>query len=551
VFTGGSGAAAKAGTAAKVISVAGKAGRLIDPITYIGKAAQIGKVKIGDLFAGLGKTDGAFPKIDDVVWKDLPKAESPGVTFPHPDDTVLLPHTDALGRPQYYDKITHELLDHQGLPKQDLTAIPKGPDHPLTDIPKHDPVPVTVGAHTADATAHTTPGGITDHTPGGAADHTPGGAADNTPHNSHTEPGTGPGTHGGTDTVPTGLGHGDGPGIPHQGGGGIPDDLGHHPPGGTGPGHGTGGTDPVPPGRGEHPELPPRRDDPHDYTIAERKQIMEYQVHRANDPTDSYLKQYYDKNGGRKRLLPDHTGLIPPKLTEVAPGKWVPRSELPPPVPPHYLDDAKPVGLEDRPISKSMKETLDNAAKGRWDALQADRQPHADYTSAKKAHLAAGTDETLAAMEQAKAHHKPFHEALTTKSELYGETIAREYAIPHEFQGAQEVPTYGPKNGNDQFDQVYKHGDRYVVVEAKSHVGTGLGERLIGGDRVSQGTRAYFEDILREMEKRGRTNPLEEALFKELDAAFKAGKIDYVVVKGADNTGSYTGYTIQRFDIRK
>ncbi|MEV7543059.1 hypothetical protein AB0O29_11080, partial [Streptomyces sp. NPDC089915] len=206
VFTGGSGAAAKAGTAAKVISVAGKAGRLIDPITYIGKAAQIGKVKIGDLFANLGKVDGAFPKIDDVIWKDLPKADAPGVTFPHPEDTVRLPD-DALGRPQYYDKTTHQLLDHNGLPKQDLTAIPKGPDHPLAEIPKHDPVPVTAGAHTAEATAHT-----------------PGGAADHTPHNSHTEPGSGPGTHGGTDTTPTGGGahhtdtpgtgggHGDGPG---------------------------------------------------------------------------------------------------------------------------------------------------------------------------------------------------------------------------------------------------------------------------------------------------------------------------------------------------
>ncbi|MFG2619057.1 hypothetical protein ACGFXC_15750 [Streptomyces sp. NPDC048507] len=239
VFTGGAGTAAKAGGVAKVLSVAGKAGRLIDPITYIGKAGSLAKIKIGDLFANLGKADGAFPKLDDVIWKDLPKADAPGVTFPHPEDTVRLPD-DALGRPQYFDKTTNQLLDHQGVPKQDLTSVPKGSDHPLAEVPKHEPVPVGVGAHTADVTAHT-PGGTAGHTPGGVAEHTPGGVADNTAHNTHTEPGgTDPthtgGTHhtdtpttggGGHDGPTTGGGGHDGPTIPHQGdgpgGGSLPD----------------------------------------------------------------------------------------------------------------------------------------------------------------------------------------------------------------------------------------------------------------------------------------------------------------------------------------
>ncbi|MFE2269612.1 hypothetical protein ACFXB4_10260 [Streptomyces lavendulae] len=564
VFTGGAGTAAKAGTVAKVISVAGKAGRLIDPITYIGKAGSLAKMKIGDLFANLGKVDGAFPKIDDVVWKDLPKADTPGITFPHPDDTVRLPD-DALGRPQYFDKTTNQLLDHNGLPKQDLTSVPKGSDHPLAEVPKQEKVPVGVGAHTADVTSHT-PGGPAGHTPGGVADHTPGGIADNTAHNSHGEPGGGTGTggHGGNDTTPTGsTAHGgdgggvphqgDGGGIPHQGGGGIPhqggsglpDNLGH------GPGHGADGTGPVAPGHGERPELPPHRDNPHDYTTAERKQIMEYQVHRANDPTDGYRQQHYNKLGHRLRVVPDHTGLVPPQLVEVEPGKWIPKSELPPPIPPDYLGDAKTIGHDHHTVTKEMSDKLDAAAKDRWDAMQADKKPHTDYADAKAAHKVAGTDETLAAMEQARAHHKPFHEALSKNSEAFGEAIAREHAIPKEFPGAKEEKVFGPANGNDQFDQVYKHGDRYVVVEAKGNVGTELGERRIGGDRVSQGTRAYFEDILAQMEKRGRTNPAEKALFDKLDAALKANKIDYVVVKGADNAGTYTGHTIQRFDISK
>ncbi|MDK9497784.1 hypothetical protein QEZ40_002728 [Streptomyces katrae] len=226
VFSGGVGTGVKTGAIAKTISVAGKAGRLIDPMTYVGQAAgkaaslTFTKLKIGELLANIGKTDGAFPKVDDVAWTNLPKADTPGVTFPHPNDTARLPD-DALGRPQYLDKVTHQLLDHNARPKHDLTATPKGPDHPLAEAPTRQEA--TVGAHA----------------------HAPGGTADNMPHNSHTEPGgAGTGGHGATDTDPTGGGsssshtdtpstgsHADGPGaggghsdnptVPHQDGGGT------------------------------------------------------------------------------------------------------------------------------------------------------------------------------------------------------------------------------------------------------------------------------------------------------------------------------------------
>ncbi|MFG2193076.1 hypothetical protein [Streptomyces sp. NPDC048639] len=57
VVTGGAGAgvsgAGKAGAVAKVLSTAGKAGRFIDPMTYITKGAGAGLSKIGDVMAGL------------------------------------------------------------------------------------------------------------------------------------------------------------------------------------------------------------------------------------------------------------------------------------------------------------------------------------------------------------------------------------------------------------------------------------------------------------------------------------------------------------------
>ncbi|MEU9718235.1 hypothetical protein [Streptomyces sp. NPDC047976] len=214
VFSGGVGTGAKTGGLAKTLSVAGKAGRLIDPMTYVGQAAgkaaslTFTKLKIGELLANIGKVDGAFPKVDDVVWNDLPKTDTPGA-FPHPNETARLPD-DALGRPQYLDKVTNQLLGHNGLPKQNLTAIPKGTDHPLAEVPTRQEA--TVGARAR----------------------TPGGTADNMPHNSHTEPGGGgAGGHGNTDTTtiggshtdaPSTGGHGDGPTVPHQseglGGGG-------------------------------------------------------------------------------------------------------------------------------------------------------------------------------------------------------------------------------------------------------------------------------------------------------------------------------------------
>ncbi|WP_316754205.1 YwqJ-related putative deaminase [Streptomyces herbicida] len=53
IFTGGAGSAAKSGAVARTIGALGKAGRLVDPMTYIGKAAKFGTVKVADLFGSL------------------------------------------------------------------------------------------------------------------------------------------------------------------------------------------------------------------------------------------------------------------------------------------------------------------------------------------------------------------------------------------------------------------------------------------------------------------------------------------------------------------
>ncbi|MEV1019700.1 hypothetical protein [Streptomyces sp. NPDC050264] len=57
VFTGGSGSAAsgagKAGAVARTLSVTGKVARVVDPMTYVGKAGKFAFIKVGDTFTAL------------------------------------------------------------------------------------------------------------------------------------------------------------------------------------------------------------------------------------------------------------------------------------------------------------------------------------------------------------------------------------------------------------------------------------------------------------------------------------------------------------------
>ncbi|MFD9289444.1 hypothetical protein ACFWBV_14395 [Streptomyces sp. NPDC060030] len=53
------------------------------------------------------------------------------------------------------------------------------------------------------------------------------------------------------------------------------------------------------------------------------------------------------------------------------------------------------------------------------------------------------------------------------------------------------------------------------------------------------------------MKKRERKFPSEGNLAAELRQALRDGRVDYIVVKGQDNAGTYTGYSMSKFDIRE
>ncbi|TGZ18064.1 hypothetical protein DV517_30370 [Streptomyces sp. S816] len=232
VFTDGAGAAAegagKAGAVAKAISFAGKAGRVIDPMTYVMKGAGAGLSKIGDIskaLKGAGKID--IPELPDnaitlpegtVHLPDgtvhLPEGASiPKGAVELPDGSVRLPHdaplhpagTDPLHTPEgepplFADEhgniVDHKgdvLMHHDGGPP-DITNRPhSGSDVPHTPSPAKEPVLAGAAAHGADrAGEHVHLGSSLDDT---------GRAGESVP--------TSPGVHAGGDRIPGGNGLGD------------------------------------------------------------------------------------------------------------------------------------------------------------------------------------------------------------------------------------------------------------------------------------------------------------------------------------------------------
>ncbi|NJQ03888.1 hypothetical protein [Streptomyces zingiberis] len=137
-------------------------------------------------------------------------------------------------------------------------------------------------------------------------------------------------------------------------------------------------------------------------------------------------------------------------------------------------------------------------------------------------------------------------------AEDMGEAAAQNHAIPERFPGATlEFGGLDGPGGANRFHQIWRRPDGgFVVVEAKGSLTAQLGTRWgNAGGRVMQGTRAYFDTILGQMNKNVKF-PEERALAKELRAALDQGKVDYVLVKANVVDGTYAGYQMKRFDLR-
>ncbi|MFF4159450.1 hypothetical protein [Streptomyces sp. NPDC001678] len=199
----GAGNVAKAGTVGKVVNVAGKVGKVIDPMTYVAKglgkglgALNISVPKVGDLMAGLKNGLGG----NKVVPANFALPHDLSVAAPHtPNVTSVLPDKSV------------KLPDGTILHENGTMVSPKGAPH-------QNPIPVEASA--ADRAAHQqipTPSRVEQpafaHAGGGSADNAvhvggSGGTADNAA--AHT------GGHAAESSLPS-AGRGADSALPHSG----------------------------------------------------------------------------------------------------------------------------------------------------------------------------------------------------------------------------------------------------------------------------------------------------------------------------------------------
>ncbi|MEU6893461.1 hypothetical protein ABZ934_17005, partial [Streptomyces sp. NPDC046557] len=566
----------------------------------------MGKIEIPKISEGaFALPDGASILPDGTI--HLPSGTAvPEGAIKLPDDTIKLPEGTATLPPGTvklpFDDSPAKYIDNEGnLYKEDGSLfqhakdakVETAPHHATADAPKVEtPVLVGVGAHNADNAIHLG-SDMSDpvHAADNAArtgDHAPGGhAPDGMPRNDlNTTPGTPhpgdtPSIGGHPDGPSTGGAHPDGPstsshlpdtpgaGGPHlpdtpgAGGHHLPDTPGaggHHLPDAPGAGGlddaaraGDAGNGPVTREPVERPSFMQDGDNPYGPHLTEA-QVEEIQVYRANEEP-GYFDDYYKNNGNRKNLdFVDESGTTPPQLTRADENSpWIRAKDAPEPPTPHYLD---PKYIHETPGSvtdPTRLAGLKEATRKRFYSVWADQLADTFKKEADANHALHGTEDTAHDLAEGREAYRHYHKSMIEETGAYGEYVAEHHYIAEHYAGSTKETLHGPKNGNDQFDQVWRTTDgRYVVVEAKSSVDTKLGGRnLPDGRRVSQGSQEYFFDIIREMKERGKTIPSERKLAKALEDAFDDGNLEYVVVKGDRNGLQYSGYQYQRFDISK
>ncbi|MER6358673.1 hypothetical protein ABT186_44550 [Streptomyces sp. NPDC001634] len=515
--TDGAGAAAsgagKTAAAARALSVAGKVGRAIDPLTYVGKAGKFAFVKVGDAFTTL-------KNVHTVATLDLLKPADTLQSTKIPHDAV--PYADAKGNLLYLTRDGH-LLNADGTLQQHVAQAPVEKTAAERAVPPvaHAREAELVGAHEATATVENV-GHASQHVPGGVSRELGAGSGESAyaGESGHSEE-----VLGGEGSMPS----------PHGGHGGGSDEWPER-----------GGDELHPAGKDWYHQL-----DPH--------QIKDVQVYRANHEP-GYLEKYYKNNGRRLRVfITDESGYPPPHLKKDPnhPGSWIAASDKPSPIPEKYTPGSKIVRGPDTVPTDDGFTAIKDSAHQRHGSVQADNAWHEPVRAAKKAYEAAPTADNLRTYEEVKAEHAPFHEKMSADSEAFGEAVARHHVIPEHYQGYQWEEVSGPKNGNDQFDQLWSHtGEngvkKFVVIEAKGSHRLDLGKReLPNGFDARQGSKEYFQDILREMRKRGIDGDTNEMrLYRELRKALRQGNVEYVLVKAKTTAaGEYAGYMKWTFDL--
>ncbi|MFE7759788.1 hypothetical protein [Streptomyces sp. NPDC057438] len=553
VFTGGAGGAVaatgKAGAIAKALSFAGKAGRIVDPMTYIAKGIGGTAVKISDVMASLrGITDGTHIRLGEGTYRiadapDLADDLPAGLT---PDNTVRM--TTPEGQVVYLDTKTLVMHNADGTVRESLDDIRHEPtaeqrageSGTSRADGEHQLVGAGAGARVGDSAAVGGRGGDSTAV-GGRGNDNPGGSGSRT-----------------GETPPVGRG---GPGG--SGGGGL-DDLGRT--GDDGPGDagrtgdevaGDGHASDNGAGGADEGQQPPKR------TPEEATKVVEEQIRKANDPDKTWFDTYYRSDGHRwSTKATDENGDPLPILAKDEHGDWIAKDSLPAKA--GATGRLDPGTFDRKSVRIDQIDHLDDAA--------LDRKASKDLTNAERAYTADPSAENLAKLDKAQKAFDlqlPGRPNNSSIAEALGEQAAMRHVIPQRFPDAQWIDLPKTPNGANMFDQLYRLDDgTLVIAEAKAPQGNPIWRKGAGeaeGWMVQQGTRPYIETILFQMEKNFKLEATDSAGNRILDAqgkpvtngdmadlisdALENGKLRYVMVKAAENPGTYAGAKLEHFDI--
>lgn len=255
------------------------------------------------------------------------------------------------------------------------------------------------------------------------------------------------------------------------------------------------------------------------------------------------MNEHYDILGRRRSVSAKVDGVELPLLAKDANGKWISKFDLP-----HGPSEIKQSRTALTPAS------VDPVHRPGLDAAAKNRKVSVDLTNAEKAFDGNPTATAQKVLDDAQnAYRQQLGDTPNNSklSEKLGEQAAELHVVPKEFPGAEWVELPKTPNGADMFDQVYKLGDdgKYLIVEAKApsgDLGWRKGSGSAQGIMVKQGTKEYVHTILTEMWKRGgKDRTIADSLFDALED----GKLQYVLVKATDNTGSYAGAVLEHFKI--
>ncbi|MFE9558904.1 hypothetical protein ACFYOD_36300, partial [Streptomyces sp. NPDC006703] len=334
VFTGGAGAAAKGGAVARTISVLGKVGRVVDPMTYVFKAGGFGVVKVADVFKGLkGLSVGPLadaahlthdpnvPHVTDTYaeWSDGTRLSFKDGIVTRPDGTVSAARVELSADEiaQLKSSLPHAAeTSLPGAKSPVLVAAGERAGHGTLDNTTRDSI-------AGPAAAHEPPGGGGTHntpsTGGHAADHPPTGSSG--PGGTRAGETHTPSQHGstgrGAGTTPDGRsgGLGDGHGLPEANGEEL--EGSHHNSGESDVSHGAqhGG------GEGgeadlSRPALPPGQTD---LTLDQVRKLRDKRTRWST--AEDYFRQLY--GGGPERHFPVPTNSHPLYPVETVGGRKV------------------------------------------------------------------------------------------------------------------------------------------------------------------------------------------------------------------------------------